>query len=238
MIQTDHRSLKELLTQVIQTLEQQFYLSKLLGYHYNILYKPRKTNTVVDALSRCFEPTVAKLNMLSTLQFLFIEELCRELSSDADYQTHCQQVIADPSLARDFTVSNGLLLHKRRIWLPSSSRFKNLLLKEYHETPIGGHAGVVKTLKRLSANFCWPHLRDDIKRFVRECVTCQQTKYVTSKPGGLLQPLPIPVHIWEDISLDFVIGLPPSNGFTVLLVVVDRFSKYVHLGALPTHFTA
>jgi len=69
VIQTDHRSLKELLTQVIQTLEQQFYLSKLLGYHYNIQYKPRKTNTVVDALSRCFEPTVTELNMLSTPQF-------------------------------------------------------------------------------------------------------------------------------------------------------------------------
>jgi hypothetical protein len=111
--------------------------------------------------------------VLSTPQFLFIDDLRKELSSDVDYQTKCQQVAVDPSLALDYTVSNGLLLHKGRIWIPSTSRFKALLLKEFHETPIGGHAGVVKTLKRLSANFCWPAMRQDIKQFVRECATCQ-----------------------------------------------------------------
>lgn len=53
-----------------------------------------------------------------------------------------------------------------------------------------------------------------------------------------MQPLPIPAHVWKDISLDFVTGLPASGGYSVLLVVVDRFSKYVHLGALPSHYTA
>ncbi|KAI5434724.1 hypothetical protein KIW84_021518 [Lathyrus oleraceus] len=154
IIQTNHRSLKKLLTQVIQTPEQQFYLYKLLGYHYDIQYKPGKTNTVADALSRCQEPHVAELNVLSTPQFLFIDDLRKELSSDVDYQTKCQQVAVDPSLAPNYTISNGLLLHKGRIWIPSTSRFKAMLLKEFHETPIGGHAGVVKTLKRLSANFC------------------------------------------------------------------------------------
>jgi hypothetical protein len=66
VIQTDHRSLKELLTQVIQTPEQQFYLSKLLGYHYDIEYKTGKTNIVPDALSRAFEVPVAGLHVLST----------------------------------------------------------------------------------------------------------------------------------------------------------------------------
>ncbi|WVZ14468.1 hypothetical protein V8G54_012034 [Vigna mungo] len=38
--------------------------------------------------------------------------------------------------------------------------------------------------------------------------------------------------------MDFITGLPPFHGYTVLLVVVDRFSKVVHLGALPTSYTA
>lgn len=61
---------------------------------------------------------------------------------------------------------------------------------------------------------------------------------VPRSQGGLLQPLPIPTNVWEAISLDFITGLPPSNGCTVIFVVVDRFSKGVHLGALPTNFTA
>lgn len=55
---------------------------------------------------------------------------------------------------------------------------------------------------------------------------------------GLLQPLPVPTGVWEDISRDFITHLPPSNDFTVILVVVDRYSKGMHLGALPTGFSA
>lgn len=42
----------------------------------------------------------------------------------------------------------------------------------------------------------------------------------------------------EDILIDFIIGLPRSHGFTAILVAMDRFSKRVHLGDLPSHFTA
>ncbi|MCH95883.1 protein FAR1-RELATED SEQUENCE 5-like [Trifolium medium] len=81
-------------------------------------------------------------------------------------------------------------------------------------------------------------MRKDVKQFIASCVICQQTKYSTTKPGGLLQSLPIPSNVWEDISMYFVTGLPQSNGYSVILVVVDRFSKAVHLGALPAQFTA
>jgi hypothetical protein len=98
--------------------------------------------------------------------------------------------------------------------------------------------GITKTLARLQTNFFWEGMRQSVQDFVTTCSTCQQIKTETKKPAGLLQPLPIPTAIWEDLSLDFITGLPPSHGFSVILVVVDRFSKGVHLGALPTKFIA
>lgn len=103
---------------------------------------------------------------------------------------------------------------------------------------MGGHAGFTKTMKRLVENFYWEGMKKEVQDFTKQCTVCQQTKYSTAKPAGLLQPLPIPSQVWEDISMDFVTGLPPSQGYTVLFVVVNRFSKGIHLGALHSCFTA
>lgn len=112
-------------------------------------------------------------------------------------------------------------------------------MEEFHSSPLGGHSGVAKMLHRLRQNFDWPSVRADVRHFVAQCSVCQQTKYETKRPAGLLHPLPIPAAVWEeDVSIDFITGLPCSHGFTVILVVVDRFSKGVYFGALPTHYTA
>ena len=64
-----------------------------------------------------------------------------------------------------------------------------------------------------------------IKAFVRECDVCQRIKSETFALAGLLQPLEIPTIPWIDVSLDFVEGLPKSQGYEVILVVVDRLTK-------------
>jgi hypothetical protein len=77
----------------------------------------------------------------------------------------------------------------------------------------------------------------DVAAFVKACLTCQQVKDPTHLPYDLLQPLPVPSALWEDISLDFITGLPSFQNNTVILVVVDRFSKAAHFGMLPTSFS-
>ena len=81
-------------------------------------------------------------------------------------------------------------------------------------------------------------MKDMIKQYVRACVTCQRAKTERVSPAGLLQPLPIPKRPWAVVSLDFIEGLPRSSGHDVILVVVDKFSKYSHFVPLTHPFTA
>lgn len=71
-------------------------------------------------------------------------------------------------------------------------------------------------------------MKNDLKQLVRECDIRQRVKSETFAPVGLLQPLPILTTPWTDISLDFVEGLPKSQGFEVILIVVDKLTRYVH----------
>ncbi|WVY98889.1 hypothetical protein V8G54_031040 [Vigna mungo] len=124
------------------------------------------------------------------------------------------------------------------IWIPVSCPFIPTLLHEYHSTLVTRHPRVARTFKKLAANFFWDKMQEDIHSFVTRCVTCRQTKIPAQKPAGLLQLIPPPSKCWEDLSLDFIIGLQPYQGYTTILVVVDRFFMGAHFGTLPRSFSA
>ena len=228
IILTDHRSLKELLTQAVQTPEQHMYLAKLMGYDYQILYRSGAHNQAADVLSQVPESQSHLSMILSVPCFTFLEELAQQLAHHDDYLQLCRNISEAPAVFEGFSLTDTFILFRNRIWLPRTLPI----------IPTGGHAGITKTLTRLSENFFWSGMRADVSTFVANCFKCQCTKYETKKMSGLLCPLPVPRQPWEDLSLDFITGLPPSNGHTVILVVVDRFSKGVHLGTLPTAHTA
>ncbi|GJS16945.1 retrotransposable element Tf2 [Tanacetum coccineum] len=81
-------------------------------------------------------------------------------------------------------------------------------------------------------------MHKDVKVFIRECDTCQRQKLDLAAYLGLLKPLPIPEKIWSSISMDFIEGLPSSQGKIVIMVIVDRLSKYAHFIALQHSFSA
>jgi hypothetical protein len=74
--------------------------------------------------------------------------------------------------------------------------------------------------------------------FVKQCDICQHAKTERINPAGLLQPLPVPHGAWQDITIDFIEGLPKSEGYNSILVIVDRFSKYSHFLPLKHPFSA
>ncbi|GJS56507.1 zinc finger, CCHC-type containing protein [Tanacetum coccineum] len=101
-----------------------------------------------------------------------------------------------------------------------------------------GHSGVLKTYQRMASEIYWVGMRKDVAKLVVECKICQRHKYLTMLPSGLLQQLELPKQVWEDITMDFIEGLPRFEGFTIILVVADRLSKYAHFIPLCYPFIA
>ncbi|KAK1409444.1 hypothetical protein QVD17_35970 [Tagetes erecta] len=236
LIRTDHYTLKFLLEQRITTTEQQRLLLKLMPYDFSISHRAGKENRGADALSR--RPHSSDLLTLTVPYCVDIADIKKGLQNDPYTKDLITQLQSDPSSAPDFTLVDQLLFFKRRLVVPDLTHIKLKLLQEAHNTPMGGHGGFLKTIKRLSTQYFWPKMKQEVRVYVQECFVCQQQKYQTLSPAGLLQPLPIPSQIWEDISMDFIVGLPLSNRLDTILVVVDRLSKYAHFIGLSHPFTA
>ena len=118
------------------------------------------------------------------------------------------------------------------------SKLKQNIFLELHNSPLGGHSGFLKTYHRVKKDFFWDGLKFDIQMFVAGCLVCQKNKFETINTPGLLQPLSIPIQRWEEISMDFITGLPKSKGKSVIMVVVDRLTKYAQFCALSHPFKA
>jgi hypothetical protein len=105
-----------------------------------------------------------------------------------------------------FILNDGFVFRANKLCIPDGS-VHILLLQEAHGGGLMGYFGVKKTEDVLAAHFFWPRMRRHVERFVAHCTTCQKAKSRLN-PHGLYMPLPVPSILWEDISMDFVLGLP------------------------------
>lgn len=164
------------------------------------------------------------------------------MQHEVNLDHHLQKIIndlqTDPSSRPGFSVKQAVLFYKGRLVLSADSACIPRLLEEFHSSPVGGHSGFLRTYRRIAGNLYWLGMKKSVQEFVKKCDVCQRQKYSASSLARLLQPLPIPVQIWEDISLDFITGLPKSKGFEAVFVVVDRLSKYAHFIPLKHPYTA
>jgi hypothetical protein len=144
----------------------------------------------------------------------------------------------DPASVPNFVLIDGILRYKGKFWVGSNASLQHKLIAACHSSALGGHSGAPVTYMRIKNLFAWHGMKSAVHTFVQTCLTCQQSKPDRSKLPGLLQPLQVPSHAWQIISLDFVEGLPPSGSANYILVVVDSFTKYGHFLPLHHPFTA
>lgn len=80
-------------------------------------------------------------------------------------------------------------------------------------------------------------MKGEITKYVAECDVCWRVKAIHQNSAGLLQPLSIPQWKWEDITMDFIVGLPnTSKGYDSILVIVDRLTKTAHFIPVKTTY--
>ena len=131
-----------------------------------------------------------------------------------------------------------LLLFDNRVYIPQNTKIKLDILNMFHDSSVSGHLGRSKTLELVSRQFYWPGMRRFVNRYVFNCVICRRAKPSRQEPSGHLHPLQIPERPWSSISMDFITGLPVSDGHNSILVVVDRFSKMSHFIPCSDSITA
>jgi hypothetical protein len=199
----------------------------LIGYyrkfvrHYGRIVAPLTTLTKKDAFSWNLEETKA----------------CEQLK-----EVMCKApVLTTLDFTKTFIVEcdasgNGIGVFLMQEGRPLAFESRSLKGKDLHK-PIY-EKEMMAILHALKMDFFWDGLKTDVQRFVAECLVCQQNKMETIETTGLLQPLAIPSQHWEEVSMDFITGLPKSEGKSVIMVIVDRLTKYSHFCALSHPFKA
>lgn len=207
-----------------------------MGLQYKIVYKKGITNKAADALSR--RPQHSHAYAISVVKPRWIEIVTEGYQQDPKAKQLLVELSVQGFNEQGFSIQDGIIRHKGRVWLGSHKEAHQAVLLALHSSGLGGHSGTLATYHRVKQLFSWPHMKQDVLHYVSACQVCQQAKSEHVKLPGRLQPLPIPPSAWHTISLDFIEGLPNSNRFNVILVVIDKLTKFGHFIPLKHPFTA
>ncbi len=218
IVWTDHKNLEYIRSAKRLNARQARWALFFGRFEFSISFRPSSKNRKPDALSRQFCSSGGP----STTENI-LPQRC---------------VVGAATWGVEQAVRRALFHVTRPARTPEGTLFvpevvRPAVLRWGHSSKLMAHPGIRGTLAAISQHFWWPTRERNVRHIVASCHVCAQTKSSNSPPAGLLRHLPIPSCPWSHIALDFVTGLPLSAGNTVILTVVDRFSKAAHFIPLP-----
>ncbi|WVZ52410.1 hypothetical protein U9M48_003467 [Paspalum notatum var. saurae] len=256
-IYTDHKSLKYILTQPELNMRQRRWLELIKDYDLEIHYHPGKANVVADALSQWAHcnviearPTVRVLcceiyeielptEQLAELYNLIIEPTIKEQIITAQKHAFIREGVDEKKRACFTLDDQGVLWFKNRLVVPKDMELRKKILDEAHTSMFTVHPGSNKMYQDPKQKFWWTRMKREVAKYVSECDVCQRLKADHLKPAGMLQPLALPAWKWEDIHMDFIVGLPRTQkGYDSIWVIIDRFTKSAHFIPVKNRYNA
>jgi len=155
-------------------------VSKLFGYDFTVEFKPGSQNVVADALSRREEDAIElQVHALSSPDIELFAAFRTECATSPDILAKRAEITSGTARA-SWSLVNGFVMHRGRIFVPPSSAIWPQILDAAHGA---GHEGVEKTLHRLRVSFYNPHANRLVRDHVKSCSVCQRNKTEHLHPG-------------------------------------------------------
>jgi hypothetical protein len=232
-------------------MRQRRWLELIKVYELEIHYHPGKANVVADTLSRkaachcltvritdttlCQEMEKLNLGIIQhgTLNQLKLESILLQKIIDAQRNDNGMKHInekIEAGKANCFRKDDqGIIWFNNHIVVPKNEVVHQQILDEAHLSHYFIHPRSTKMYQDLKQHYWWTKMKIEIASYVAKCDTCRRVKAIHMKTVGTLQCLPIPTWKWEDISMDFIVGLPSTTkGFDSIWDIIDRLTKIAH----------
>ena len=202
-------------------------METLQDFTFSLRHRPSRENKVADALSR--RQHTLQISQVAITCFDHLPLVYKDCSDFREYWNKLTQSTANHL---DYRVDSVFLFFRDRLCIFAGST-RNFLIWELHGGGLAGHFSITKTIQALELRYYWPQLRPNVRRMIGRCSTCTIGNLMKQNTGQYL-PLPVPNSPWQEVSLDFVLGIPRTwHQLDAILVVLDRFSKMAHFIDCP-----
>ena len=253
---TDHENLKYFREPHKLNGRQARWYLKLQDYDFTLKHILGKTNTKADILSQKDQvnmkednkdvqllkdemwtrKTTTKVTMLGQKTITEEGDIIKKIRKNNTREKEVIQALEKND--RLTWEEDGVAYMEERVYVPNNKELREEILREHHDPADIGHPGQHRMTELLKRTYWWPGLKEDVKKYIQGCFKCQQNKVQHQKKAGELHPLEIPQGPWQEISIDIIGPLPKSNGMDAIVVIVDQFTKMIHLKATTTNVSS